>query len=99
MRSVSSWPSTSARVVITPSMYAGACTTTPTRGTRWSEKRNGASSIPRNRDFDFISHQLEGTRDLIDDRVRAGSDAEARHGAGRQLRQTGVLDERGREAE
>src|SRR3989449_10795636 len=35
-------------------MYDGAWTTTPTTGTVSSEKRNGASSIPRKRDFAFI---------------------------------------------
>src|SRR5206468_569258 len=64
IRSVASCPSTSAKVVRTPSMYDGACTTTPTIGTLSSEKRNGASSIPRKRDFAFMSHQREMAGDL-----------------------------------
>src|SRR5437899_1072544 len=41
-------------------MCAGAWTTTPTIGTDSSEKWNGASSIPRNRDFGFITSASGG---------------------------------------
>src|SRR5207249_6588898 len=73
IRSVASCPSTSPSVVRTPSMYDGACTTTPTTGTVSSEKRYGASSIPRKRDFAFMSHQRETARDLLHDRGGAGA--------------------------
>src|SRR5438093_1763894 len=91
IRSVASCPSTSASVVRTPSMYDGACTTTPTTGTVSSEKRNGASSIPRKRDFAFISHQRETARDLVHDGVGTRSDPHAGDGPWRELRQTGVF--------
>src|SRR6059036_4251777 len=93
IRSVASCPSTSASVVRTPSMYDGACTTTPTTGTVSSEKRNGASSIPRKRDFAFMSHQRETARDLVHDGVRARTDPDAGDRPGRKLRQARVLHE------
>src|SRR2546428_9254270 len=74
-------------------MYDGACTTTPTTGTLSSENRNGASSIPRKRDFAFISHQREMAGDLVHDRVRTRPDADACDGPGRKLRQARVLHE------
>src|SRR2546425_2180566 len=97
IRSVASCPSTSASVVRTPSMYDGACTTTPTTGTLSSENRNGASSIPRKRDFAFISHQREMAGDLVHDRVRTRPDADACDSPGRKLRQARVLHERRRQ--
>src|SRR6059036_1910975 len=93
IRSVASCPSTSVSVVRTPSMYDGACTTTPTTGTVSSEKRNGASSIPRKRDFAFMSHQRETARDLVHDRVRARTDPDAGDRPGWKLRQARVLHE------
>src|SRR5438128_10240642 len=97
IRSVPSCPSTSASVVRTPSVYDGACTTTPTTGTVSSENRNGASSIPRKRDFAFMSHQRETAGDLVHDRVRTRPDADTRDRPGRKLRQARVLDERRRQ--
>src|SRR5207245_10609544 len=97
IRSVPSCPSTSASVVRTPSMYDGACTTTPTTGTVSSENRKGASSIPRKRDFAFMSHQREMTGDLVHDRIRSWADSDTRDRPGRKLRQTSVLHERRRQ--
>src|SRR3989442_4239905 len=74
-------------------MYDGAWTTTPTMGTVSSEKRNGASSIPRKRDFAFISHQREMPGDLVHDRIRSRADSDARHRPWRKLRQSSVLYE------
>src|SRR3990172_3182716 len=100
MRAVASCPSTSARLVRTPSMYAGAWTTTPTMGTVSSENRKGASSIPRNRDFGFIpSHQLQVARDLVDDRVRSRPDSQTRGRSRRKLREPRVLHEGSRQSE
>src|SRR5713101_1403848 len=93
IRSVASCPSTSASVVRTPSMYDGACTTTPTTGTVSSEKRNGASSIPRKRDFAFMSHQREMAGDFVHDGVRTGPDSNACDRSGRKLCQARVLHE------
>src|SRR2546427_7971837 len=75
-------------------MYDGACRTTPTTGTVSSENRNGASSIPRKRDFAFMSHQREMAGDLVHDRVRTRPDSHARDRARRKLRQARVLHER-----
>src|SRR3989442_3847982 len=72
-------------------MYDGAWTTTPTMGTVSSEKRNGASSIPRKRDLAFMSHQREMTGDLVHDRIRSRADSDARDRPARKLRPSGVL--------
>src|SRR2546428_7622710 len=93
IRSVASCPSTSVSVVRTPSMYDGACTTTPTTGTVSSENRKGASSIPRKRDFAFMSHQREMAGDLVHDRVRTRTDPDAGDRPGRKLSQARVLHE------
>src|SRR5436309_14188622 len=97
IRSVASCPSTSASVVRTPSMYDGAWTTTPTTGTLSSENRNGASSIPRKRDFAFMLHQREVSGDLVHDRVRTRPDSDTGDRPGRKLRQARGLHEGGRQ--
>src|SRR2546422_318767 len=74
-------------------MYDGGWTTTPTTGTVSSENRNGASSIPRKRDFAFMSHQREVSGDLIHNRVRTRPDSDAGDRPGRKLRQARVLHE------
>src|SRR2546425_10455434 len=80
-------------------MYDGAWMTTPTMGTVSSEKRNGASSIPRKRDLAFILDQGELTGDLVHDRIRSWSDSDTRDRPGRKLRQARVLHERRRQVQ
>src|SRR2546427_11471776 len=75
-------------------MYDGAWMTTPTMGTVSSEKRNGASSIPRKRDLAFILHQGEMTGDLVHDRIRSWVDADTRDRPGRKVRQNTVVHQR-----